>query len=196
MNLDDAVFKEATMVNRPTILGTRHMMSAGHYTAAHVGFQILEAGGNAIDAGVAAGLAINVLQSYCTNLGGVAPIMIYLAKTREVITIDGIGTWPKAMTPDYFQKHHDGKMPSGVLRSVMPAGADAWITALARFGTMSLAEVAAPAIRFAREGFPMYPLMSDFIKSKQAGYARWPANKKVYLPKGRPPEVCDVFVQD
>src|SRR6185295_13247026 len=152
INLDDGVLKEAATVNRPTMMGTRHMTSAGHYTAAHVGFQIMEAGGNAIDAGVGAGIAINVLQSYCTNFGGVAPTMIYLAKKREVHTIDGIGSWPSAMTPDLFQRAYDGKMPSGVLRCVMPASADTWMTALERFGTMTFAEVAAPAIRFAREG--------------------------------------------
>ena len=68
--------------------------------------------------------------------------------------------WPQAITPDYFQKHHGGKIPPGVLRSVVPAAPDAWITALERFGTMSFGEVAAAAIRFARDGFPMYPLMS------------------------------------
>src|SRR6185295_5933456 len=93
INLDDGVLTEAKTVNRPTILGTKHMTSAGHYTAAHVGFDIMEAGGNAIDAGVGAGIAVNVVQSYCTNFGGVAPIMIYSARTREVHTIDGIGGW-------------------------------------------------------------------------------------------------------
>ena len=68
---------------RPVITGTRHMISAGHHAAAHAGFNILEAGGNAIDAGVAAGIALGVLQTDRVNFAGVAPIMIYLAKERE-----------------------------------------------------------------------------------------------------------------
>ena len=195
MNLDSPVFHKATTINRPTIMGTKHVMAAGHYTAAHVGFGILEAGGNAIDAGVAAGIAVGVLQSTAVNFGGVAPLVVYLAKKREVHCIDGLGVWPKAITPDYFQKHHGGKMPAGLLRCVVPAAPDAWITALERFGTMSFAEVAASAIHFARDGFPMYPLMSDFIKEKRASYERWPSSSKVYLPKGRAPEVGEVFVQ-
>ena len=141
--------------NRPTVMGTRHVIAAGHYLAAHAGFEILEAGGNAIDAGVAAGIAVGVLQTDKVNFGGVAPLIVYSAKTREVHCIDGLGVWPQAITPDYFQKNHNSKIPPGVLRSVVPAAPDAWITALERFGTMTFAEVASAAIRFARDGFPM-----------------------------------------
>ena len=115
---------------RPVITGTRHMISAGHHAAAHAGFTILEAGGNAIDAGVAAGIAVGVLQTDRVNFAGVAPMMIYLADRNEVINIDGLGTWPHAVTPDFFMKHHAGKMPPGILRTVVPAAPDAWITAL------------------------------------------------------------------
>ena len=180
---------------RTTIMGTRHVISAGHYLAAHAGFQILEAGGNAVDAGVAAGIAIGVLQTDKVNFGGVAPQLIYTAKSREVHCIDGLGVWPRAITPDYFIRRHGGKIPKGVERCVVPAAPDAWLTALESFGTMSFGEVAASAIRFARDGFPMHPMMSDFIKENQATFRGWPASRKVFLPKGRPPEVGEVFVQ-
>lgn len=181
--------------SRMTIMGTRHVISAGHYLAAHAGFQILEAGGNAIDAGVAAGIAIGVLQTDKVNFGGVAPQIIYTARDRKVHCIDGLGVWPKAVTPDYFVQRHDGKIPPGVERCVVPAAPDAWITALARFGTLSFGEVAAAATRFARDGFPMYPLMSQFIKDNRDTYQRWPSSRKVFLPKGRAPEAGERFVQ-
>ena len=181
--------------SRMSIMGTRHVVSAGHYLAAHAGFQILEAGGNAIDAGVAAGIAIGVLQTDKVNFGGVAPQIIYTARDRKVHCIDGLGVWPKAVTPDYFIKRHGGKIPAGVERCVVPAAPDAWITALANFGTMSFGEVAAAATRFARDGFPMYPLMSQFIKDNREVYAHWPSSRKVFLPRGRPPETGEVFVQ-
>ncbi|HUP96020.1 MAG TPA: gamma-glutamyltransferase, partial [Burkholderiales bacterium] len=122
---------------RPVITGTRHMISAGHHAAAHAGFTILEAGGNAVDAGVAAGIAVGVLQTDRVNFAGVAPMLIYLAERREVINIDGLGTWPRAVTPDFFMKNHGGKMPPGILRTIGPAAPDAWITALEKYGTMS-----------------------------------------------------------
>ena len=184
-----------TTSNRLTIMGTRHLAAAGHYLAAHAAFEILEAGGNAIDAGVAAGIAIEVLQTDKVNFGGVAPQIIYTAKDKKVHCIDGLGVWPKAITPDYFQKKHGGKIPPGVERCVVPAAPDAWLTALSNFGTMSFGEVAAAAIRFASEGFAMYPSLSQFITTHREDYQRWPSSAKVFLPKGRIPQVGEVFVQ-
>ena len=180
---------------RPCLMGTRHMAVAGHYGAAHAAFAILEAGGNAVDAGVAAGIALGVLQSDLVNFAGVAPIMIYRAKERDVLTISGLGTWPRAVTPDLFQKHHGGRIPEGVLRTVVPAAPDAWITALENYGTMSFGDCAAAAIRFASEGFPMYGLMSDMIAMHAADYARWPSSAAIYLPNGAPPRRGEIFVQ-
>jgi gamma-glutamyltranspeptidase/glutathione hydrolase len=180
---------------RMSIMGTRHVVSAGHYLAAHAGFEILEAGGNAVDAGVAAGIAIGVLQTDKVNFGGVAPQIIYTAKDRKVHCIDGLGVWPKAVTPDYFTTKHGGKIPPGVERCVVPAAPDAWLTALSNFGTMSFGDVAAAATRFASEGFPMHPLMSEFITENRSSYESWPSSRKVFLPKGRVPQTGEVFVQ-
>ena len=182
-------------MSRMTIMGTKHVISAGHYLAAHAGFEVLEAGGNAIDAGVAAGIAIDVLQTDKVNLGGVAPQIIYRAKDRKMTCIDGLGVWPMGITPDYFEKRHGGKIPPGVERCVVPAAPDAWITSLANFGTMSFGDVAQYAIRFARDGFPMHPLMSEFIKKHVDSYKRWPSSSKVFMPKGRAPETGEIFVQ-
>jgi gamma-glutamyltranspeptidase / glutathione hydrolase len=180
---------------RPVLMGTRHMAVAGHYGAAHAAFTMLEAGGNAVDAGVAAGIALGVLQSDLVNVAGVAPIMIYRASTRDVLTISGLGTWPHAITPDFFVRHCGGVIPHGVLRTVVPAAPDAWITALERFGTKSFGECAAAAIRFASEGFPMYALMSAMIGMHVDDYRRWPSSAAIYLPNGRPPRPGERFVQ-
>ncbi len=181
--------------HRPTIMGTQHMVAACHYLAAEAGYKILEAGGNAIDAGVAAGITLGVVQPEYVNFAGVAPIILYSAAENRVITISGLGTWPKAVTTDFFMKHHDGKIPSGVLRTIVPAAPDAWITALARWGTMSFGEVTASAIRFARDGFPVYPLMSEVIAEFEASYRRYPTNTAAYLPDGRPPRPGEIFRQ-
>src|SRR4030095_12196253 len=161
---------------RPSITGSRHMIAAGHYSAAHAGFQILEAGGNAIDAGVAAGIAVGVLQTDRVNFAGVAPIMMYLANQRTVVSIDGLGTWPKAASIDYFRREHGGKMPPGILRTVMPAAPAAWIKALADHGTMSFGEVASTAIRLTRDGFAMHWFMADYIRDNEESYRRWPSS--------------------
>ena len=171
------------------------MAVAGHYGAAHAAFAVLEAGGNAIDAGVAAGIALGVLQSDLVNVAGVAPIMVYRASTREVVTISGLGPWPRAVTPDFFQRRFGGAIPEGVLRTVVPAAPEAWITALEQFGTMSFGDCAAAAIRFASDGFPMHELMSETIETHAADYARWPSSAAIYLPQGRAPRPGERFVQ-
>src|ERR1700720_4040467 len=158
----------------------QHGIAAGHYLAATAGFDILQAGGNAIDAGCAAGIALGVLQSDLVDVAGVAPIMIYLADKEEVVTIAGLGPWPKALDPELFLREHGGKIPKGVLRTVVPAAPDAWITALRRYGTMSFGEVAAAATRLAREGFPMYPLMAASLKKQQKRHRMWPSSAAVY----------------
>ena len=183
------------MANRPTIMGTRHVVAAGHYLAAHAGFEILEAGGNAVDAGVAAGIAVGILQPDKVSFGGVAPTIVFEAKSRQIHNIDGLGVWPQAVTPDYFARHHGGKIPVGVLRCVVPAAPDAWITALERFGTMSFSDVASHALRFARDGFPMYPLMAEFVGANLATFQRWPSTAKVMLKKGQAYAPGERFVQ-
>src|SRR3981081_133944 len=143
--------------------------------AAAAGFDILQAGGKAIDAGVAAGIALGILQIDLVDFAGVAPIMIYHAETREVVTIAGLGTWPKVLDPELFLREHDGKIPLGVLRTVVPAAPDAWITALRRYGTMSSGEIAAAATRLARDGFPMDPLMAASLKKQEEALRSWPS---------------------
>ena len=180
---------------RPSITGSRHMVSAGHYSAAHAAFQILEAGGNAIDAGVAAGICLGVLQTDRVNFAGVAPIMIYLASSRKIVNIDGLGTWPRAASIDYFRREHGGAMPPGILRTVMPAAPAAWIKALEQHGTMSFGEVSKAAIALARDGFVMHEFMAEYLRDHEDDYRRWPASAAVFLPNGRPPKAGEVFVQ-
>src|SRR5258707_2716599 len=85
--------------HRPAIAVTRHAIAAGHYLAATAGFDILQAGGNAIDARVAARIALGILQIDLVDFSRVAPLMIYHAQQREVVTISRLGTLPKALDP-------------------------------------------------------------------------------------------------
>lgn len=180
---------------RPTIAGLNHVVSAGHYLATQSAYQILEAGGNAIDAGVCAGLVLGVVQSDIVNIAGVAPIILHLAETQHVVTISGLGWWPRAVEPDLFMRDHGGAIPEGLLRTVVPAAPDAWLTALANYGTMSFSDVAQSAIGFARDGFIMYPLMAEIIESYASGFSKYPSTAAIYMPGGRPPKVGDVFRQ-
>jgi gamma-glutamyltranspeptidase/glutathione hydrolase len=180
---------------QPLITGARHMIVAGHYLAAEAGAAILEAGGNVVDAGVAAGIALGVVHSDQVQCSGVAPMVIHLADRDETVTIAGLGGWPRAARLETFVDEHGGAIPAGVLRTVVPAAPDAWILALERFGTMRFGDVAAAAIRYAREGFTMHPVMAHYIERNADGYRRWPASAAIWLPGGRVPREGELFVQ-
>ncbi|HEU5422026.1 MAG TPA: gamma-glutamyltransferase, partial [Nitrolancea sp.] len=180
---------------RPAITGRHYVAAAGHYLATMAAVRILEAGGNAIDAGVAAGLCTNVLQPDMTNVGGVAPIILYTAKDRKLRTISGLGSWPAAATPEYFVEHLGGRIPGGVHHCVTPAAIDSWTTALRLFGSLSFAEVAAPAIALAEEGFAAYPFLCANLEADAERLAQWPSSAAIYLPNGRAPRPGERFVQ-
>ena len=179
---------------RPSFLASNHLISTTQYLATIAGFHILEAGGNAIDAGVAAGLAINVVDRQYTDLGGVAPIMIHRTGASEPETIDGLGRWPRSLPLSEVLERFAEELPMGVHRSVTPAALDAWLTALARHGTMTLAQVAAPAIELTG-GFPVPPSLAAHVAEWRDLIAGWPTTARVFLPEGRPLQVGELLVQ-
>ncbi|MCE2404797.1 MAG: gamma-glutamyltransferase family protein [Dehalococcoidia bacterium] len=180
---------------RPLMQGANGMVVASHPSAAMAGLDILRRGGNAIDAGVAVGLALNVVHVDDCSFLGVAPTIMYLADRREVTTIDGLGVWPRAASVDYFKRNHGGLIPPGISRSLTPAAADAWITALSRFGTMTFADVSAAAADLAGNGFPMYRYLSDRLHTAFDLYNAWPTTAQVFLPNGRAPRRGEMFYQ-
>ena len=154
---------------RLAVRGRRYMISAVHYLPTMGGLRILARRGNALDASVAAGLCINVVQLHMAMFGGAAPIIISLApkgtEPRRVVTISGLGRWPRAATLEGYLAKYGGDLPGGVPRTVTPAAPDAWLTALAEFGPLSLAEVLAPALELAEKGFPLRAEPQRYIAS-------------------------------
>ena len=184
----------AVRQGRPALLASRHMVSSCHYLASFAGVRMFERGGNAIDAGVAAGIALNVLERHLTDFGGVAPIIVFRPGMSAPETIDGLGHWPASLDLDTYRARHGDDMPIGVARSVTPAAADAWLTALARHGRLSLAEVLAPSIELC-DGFPVYPRLAAAIERLADRQRRWPTSAAVFLPDGRAPRVGEILVQ-
>ena len=184
------------MTERQEIQGSRFAVSTGHHFASQAAFEILQAGGNAIDAGVAAGLALGVLQSDLVSVAGVAPIILWDADRAEMITISGLGGWPAAADINYFREHHGGAIPVGPMRTVIPSAPAAWIAALEHHGTMGFGDVAHYAVRFARDGFPMNALLRQTIVNNEPNYAAFAYAAEIYLPdNGRPPKVGELFYQ-
>jgi gamma-glutamyltranspeptidase/glutathione hydrolase len=175
---------------RPVLQGTLGMVAAGHYLAAAIGLRLLEAGGNAVDAGVAAGFALAVLKPQSVGIGGEGPILIHLAEQGRSVAVTGQGWAPRAATIDWFRARHIGLIPSdGFLPATVPAQFAAWCTALQRFGTASLADVLGPAVDLAESGFPMYRALRNGVAGMAERFlSEWPTSAAIYLPGGRLPE--------
>ncbi len=190
------------MTFRPTIMGTHGMVATEHYLSALIGVQVLKQGGNAVDAAVAAILAEGVLNPHMHTMGGESPMVIYSANTGQVSAINGNTAAAQRATPAWFAEQGLEFIPGdGLLAAGVPAAFGALVTALERFGTMTLAQVATPAMELARDGFPMHPGLrgpSDYlafsIYHQQDKFPqRWPTSAQLYLPQGKLPEVGDVF---
>lgn len=182
---------------RPVLRGRHGVASTGHYLATVVAYDILKAGGNAVDAGVAGGLVLNVVKPHMANLGGEAPIILYDPRSRRVLNIDGLGWWPQGATMEYFRRHHGGKLPPrGTAASVVPAALDAWLVALREAGTMEVEDVLAPAARIAREGFVAYEAFTDYhVDLGRAFFEDEPAAAAVFAPEGRVPQPGEIVRQ-
>ena len=180
---------------RPAFRGTEHMVVSGHYLAAAAGFRILEEGGNAIDAGVASGIGINVTLPGATSFAGVAPILVYRADRNEVVSISGLGRWPRAANLDDYTKRYGGDIPLGIPRSVVPSACDAWLTALERYGTMSFEQVVAPNLESTEKGFPISDSLAEAIEGSRDYVERCAGTAEVFMSRGVPLRVGEVVVQ-
>jgi gamma-glutamyltranspeptidase/glutathione hydrolase len=185
----------ASFTTRPVIMGTRGVVTSGHYLATAAGFRILEQGGNAIDAAAAMGFALNLLEPQSNGIGGEVPTLIYSARERKAVAVCGMGWSPKAFTLDWCREQGIDLIPGdGYLPACVPAVVDTWAVALARFGTMSFAQVLQPAIELAEYGFPLYEGLHQSLTANRSKYMElYPTTGDVYCPNGRVPEVGEVF---
>jgi gamma-glutamyltranspeptidase/glutathione hydrolase len=172
---------------RPVLQGTFGMVAAGHYLAAAIGLQLLEQGGNAIDAGVATGFALSLLKPQSVGIGGEVPILVHLRNQQRSVAINGQGWAPRAATIDWFRERAISLIPSdGFLPATVPGQFASWCTALLHFGTASLADTLGPAVEMAEGGFPMYTALRNGIAKVAERYrAEWPTSAAAYLRNGQ-----------
>ncbi len=169
--------------NRPDVRGTHGAVSAGHPLAAEAGLQVLWEGGTATDAAVAMAAVLAVVRPHMNGVGGDAFALFYDAATGTVTALNGSGRSGALATPEFFSAQGLERIPDkGPLSVSVPGAVAAWVDAHARYGTMPLERLLAPAIRLARDGFPVSKrLRQDFLA--QGGDLN-EAGRALYLPGG------------
>jgi gamma-glutamyltranspeptidase / glutathione hydrolase len=173
---------------RPELRGTLGMVASTHWLASAAGMAMLERGGNAFDAAVAAGLVLQVVEPHLNGPGGEVPIVLYSAERDEVLVVNGQGTAPAAATIEEYRGRGLELVPGrGVLGACVPGAFSAWMLVLRELGTMPLGEVAAPAIGYAEQGYPVLPRITQTIQAMEPVFrAEWPGSAELYLPAPTP----------
>ena len=176
----------------PPVRGLHEMVGAANNFEVDAGMRILAQGGNAVDAGVATVLAAGVTEQDHFALGGEVPILVKVAG-KPPMAISGIGTAPQGATVAFYEArrrepweepNHMPPIPvQGILAAPVPGVMDGLLLALDHFGTMSFAQVAAPAIEDA-DGFPATEVLADYIRGTQPLLALWPSSRDFFMPGG------------
>ena len=180
---------------RPEILGTFGVVASTHWIASAVGMSMLEKGGNAFDAAVATGMALQVLEPHLNGPGGDLPGVIYATKKGEVEVLAAQGPAPAGASIAHYRGEGLDVIPgNGLLATVIPGAFDGWMLMLRDYGRLSFEEVMAPAIHYAEHGHPLLPRVSQTI----AGLAdffrtEWPTSFETWMPGGAVPEPWSNF---
>jgi gamma-glutamyltranspeptidase/glutathione hydrolase len=180
---------------RPELRGTYGMVASTHWLASGAGMAMLERGGNAFDAAVAAGLVLQVVEPHLNGAGGEVPIVLYSAERDDVAVVCGQGPAPDAARPERFAELGLDLIPgNGLLAACVPGAVDAWLLMLRDFGTMALAEVLEPAIGYAQHGYPLVPGTRAAIEGVEPlMLEHWTSSAEVYLPGGELPRAGELF---
>ncbi len=175
---------------RPELVGTFGMVSSTHWLASAVGMAMLERGGNAFDAAVAAGMVLQVAEPHLNGPGGDLPLLLYPNAEQRVRVLCGQGTAPAQATIAHYRNLGLGLVPgTGLLATVVPGAFDAWMRLLQDYGTLRFEEIMEPALHYAETGVPVLPRVRDTIAQVQSLFeTEWITSAAVYLPNGQTPQ--------
>jgi gamma-glutamyltranspeptidase / glutathione hydrolase len=179
---------------RPVVMADHGMVSSGHPLASEAGMRVLKAGGNAIDAAVAAWAVQGLTEPHMTGLGGDAFILIYLAKTREVKFINATGQAPMAATVDFY-KSKGGLPEDGPLSVIVPGAVGGMELALQKYGSKPMADVLAPAIDLAENGYPITESLGAALRGSREKLAKAASTRKIWFNGDEPLQMGDRVVQ-
>ena len=181
---------------RPEIDGTFGVVTTTHWIATAVGMATLEKGGNAFDAAVATAFTLQVVEPHLNGPGGDVPVILYDVRKGKPEVICGQGPAPAGATIKLYRDELglDLVPGTGLLAACVPGMFETWMLLLRDYGTMRLADVLAPAISYARDGYPLVERASATIAMVEDLFREhWPTSAAVYLPGGKVPEPNVLF---
>jgi gamma-glutamyltranspeptidase / glutathione hydrolase len=181
---------------RSVVMSRNGMIATSHPLATETGLSILQQGGNAMDAAIAAGAVQCVVEPGSTGIGGDCFLLYHEARSGRLHGLNGSGRAPARATLQEYHRLGLNQVPeSGMLSVTVPGAIDAWQTALERFGTRTFSELLAPAIGFAESGYAVTPVVALAWRRAHAGIARYVESARALLIDGQPPEAGSIHRQ-
>ena len=179
---------------RSEVIAQHGMACTSQPLATQVALDILKAGGNAIDAAIAANALLGLVEPTGNGVGGDLFAIVWDAETKQLYGLNASGRSPRSLTMDYFKENNYEKIPAyGPLPVSVPGCVDGWFELNKRFGSMDMDQILKPAISYAREGFPLTELIAYYWAGNARSLSRYPNVKEVYMPGGKAPEKGEIF---
>ncbi|MCK5137579.1 MAG: gamma-glutamyltransferase [Bacteroidales bacterium] len=183
-----------TFATRSEVIAQHGMACTSQPLATQVALDILKAGGNAVDAAIAANAVLGLVEPTGNGMGGDLFAIVWDAETKELYGLNASGRSPRSLTLDYFKENEFEKIPSyGPLPVSVPGCVDGWFELHGRFGSMEMKQILKPAIEYARGGFPVTELIAYYWASGASELSRYPNVAEVYMPGGKAPAKGEIF---
>ena len=179
---------------RSEVIARHGMACTSQPLATQVALDILKAGGNAIDAAIAANALLGLVEPTGNGMGGDLFAIVWDAKTKQLYGLNASGRSPRSLTIDYFRENYYNQIPAyGPLPVSVPGCVDGWFELHDWFGSMEMDQILKPAIGYAREGFPVTELIAHYWTGQARFLSRYPNVAEVYMPGGKAPGKGEIF---
>jgi len=179
---------------RSEVIAKHGMAATSQPLATQVAIDILKKGGTAIDAAIAANACLGLMEPTGCGIGGDLFAIVWSAKDQKLFGLNASGRSPYSLTLDYFKKNNIKRIPSlGPLPVSVPGAVDGWFELHKKFGKLPMTEILAPAIKYAREGFPVSELISYYWQRNAQSLKRFPGFEEIFMKNGRGPEKGEMW---
>lgn len=183
-----------TFALRSPVLASNAMAATSQPLATQVALDVMQNGGNAIDAAIAANAVLGLVEPTGNGIGGDLFAIVWDAKSKKLVGLNGSGRSPKSLSLQWFKDQGYESIPShGPLPVTVPGVVDGWFMLHARFGSTPMPELLAPAIRYAEQGFPVTQLIAYYWNRSVPILSKWPGFKDQFTLQGRAPKHGEVW---
>ena len=180
--------------SRSEVIGVNGMVATSHPLATQIGLDILKKGGTAVDAAIAANIALGLMEPTGNGIGGDLFAIVWDAEKKKLHGLNASGPAPKDISIDYFAEKGLKKIPSyGPLPVTVPGAVDGWVKLHEKFGKLEFKSLFAPTIEYAKRGFPVTETIAYYLDRSKERFEAYPNFKEVWLKNGRMPKKGEIF---